>query len=80
MHTLWDELRQPRGPGRGRRLAGAAALCADGCVWGSGCPIIRQLSRVDYGPLLKLAERLMPDARQRRAVMWDTPRRLFGFA
>lgn len=30
MHTLWDELRQPREPGRGRRLAAAAALCAAG--------------------------------------------------
>jgi hypothetical protein len=29
--------------------------------------------------LLKLAERLMPDAQVRRQVMWDTPQRLFGF-
>lgn len=56
------------------------AFGGEGCVWGSDWPFIRQRSRVDYGPLLKLAERLMPDARQRRAVMWDTPRRLFGFA
>ncbi|MBC3504009.1 amidohydrolase family protein [Pseudomonas sp. SWRI59] len=50
------------------------------CVWGSDWPFIRQRARVDYGPLLKLAERLMPDAQLRRKVMWDTPRRLFGFA
>lgn len=50
------------------------------CVWGSDWPFIRQRSRVDYGPLLKLAERLMPDAQLRRSVMWDTPSRLFGFA
>jgi len=56
------------------------AFGAEACVWGSDWPFIRQRSRVDYGPLLILAERLMPDARQRRAVMWDTPRRLFGFA
>ncbi|MNP67958.1 4-sulfomuconolactone hydrolase [compost metagenome] len=56
------------------------AFGADACVWGSDWPFIRQRSRVDYGPLLKLAERLMPDARLRQAVMWDTPRRLFGFA
>ena len=55
------------------------AFGAQGCVWGSDWPFIRQRSRVDYGPLLKLAERLMPDARLRRSVMWDTPRRLFGF-
>lgn len=49
------------------------------CVWGSDWPFIRQHARVDYGPLLKLAERLMPDAQVRRQVMWDTPQRLFGF-
>ncbi|MNO80469.1 4-sulfomuconolactone hydrolase [compost metagenome] len=55
------------------------AFGAEACVWGSDWPFIRQRSRVDYGPLLKLAEWLMPDTRQRRAVMWDTPCRLFGF-
>jgi predicted TIM-barrel fold metal-dependent hydrolase len=50
------------------------------CVWGSDWPFIRQQTRVDYGPLLKLAERLMPDPHLRRTIMWDTPRRLFGFA
>jgi predicted TIM-barrel fold metal-dependent hydrolase len=56
------------------------AFGPDACVWGSDWPFIRQRARVDYGPLLKLAERLMPDAQLRRKVMWDTPRRLFGFA
>ena len=50
------------------------------CVWGSDWPFIRQRTRVDYGPLLKLAERLMPDPHLRRTIMWDTPRQLFGFA
>ena len=50
------------------------------CVWGSDWPFIRQRTRVDYGPLLKLAERLMPDPHLRRTILWDTPRRLFGFA
>ncbi len=56
------------------------AFGPDACVWGSDWPFIRQRARVDYGPLLKLAERLMPDAQLRRQVMWDTPRHLFGFA
>ncbi|MEE3634392.1 amidohydrolase family protein [Pseudomonas sp. AL 58] len=55
------------------------AFGPDACVWGSDWPFIREQSRVDYGPLLKLAERLMPDTDVRRKVMWDTPRRLFGF-
>ncbi|MEJ5056754.1 MULTISPECIES: amidohydrolase family protein [unclassified Pseudomonas] len=56
------------------------AFGPDACVWGSDWPFIREQSRVDYGPLLKLAEHLIPDASVRRKVMWDTPRRLFGFA
>ena len=55
------------------------AFGPDACVWGSDWPFIREQSRVDYGPLLKLAEQLMADASVRRKVMWDTPRRLFGF-
>lgn len=55
------------------------AFGPDACVWGSDWPFIREQSRIDYGPLLKLAEQLMPDAGVRRKVMWDTPRRLFGF-
>ncbi|MNP01837.1 4-sulfomuconolactone hydrolase [compost metagenome] len=55
------------------------AFGPDACVWGSDWPFIREQSRVDYGPLLKLAEQLMPDSGVRRKVMWDTPRRLFGF-
>lgn len=56
------------------------AFGGEACLWGSDWPFIREQSRVDYGPLLKLAERLMPDPQQRRQVMWETPRRLFGFA
>ncbi|WP_437881523.1 amidohydrolase family protein [Pseudomonas sp. LRF_L74] len=56
------------------------AFGAQRCIWGSDWPFIRQAERVDYGPLLKLAERLLPDAAVRRQVMWETPRRLFGFS
>ena len=48
-------------------------------MWGSDWPFLRATERVDYGPLLKLVEALLPDAGERRSVLWDTPRRLFGF-
>lgn len=51
----------------------------EACVWGSDWPFLREQSRIDYGPLLKYAEAFMPDAELRRQVMWETPRRLFGF-
>ena len=48
-------------------------------VWASDWPFLRAPTRIDYGPLLALFEQLLPDAAARRAVAWDTPRRLFGF-
>lgn len=55
------------------------AFGPDACIWGSDWPFLRAAERLDYGPLLKLAESLMPDAAVRRKVMWETPHRLFGF-
>lgn len=52
----------------------------DGCIWASDWPFLRAPFRIDYGPLLKLAERTLADPGDRRRVMWETPRRLFGFS
>jgi predicted TIM-barrel fold metal-dependent hydrolase len=49
------------------------------CVWGSDFPFLRAPERIDYLPLIRLIERFVPDAADRRAIFWDTPRRLFGF-
>lgn len=50
------------------------------CLWGSDWPFLRAPERMDYGPLLTLFERLVPDGDTRHQILWDTPRRLFGFA
>jgi predicted TIM-barrel fold metal-dependent hydrolase len=55
------------------------AFTPDACVWGSDWPFLRAAERIDYGPLLKLVEQLFPDAAARRKVLWETPRKLFGF-
>jgi predicted TIM-barrel fold metal-dependent hydrolase len=55
------------------------AFTPDACVWASDWPFLKASERLDYGPLLKLFEQLIPDASDRRQVMWDTPRKLFGF-
>ncbi|KAB2850881.1 MAG: amidohydrolase family protein [Hyphomicrobiaceae bacterium] len=56
-----------------------SAFGPERCVWASDWPFLRATSRVDYGPLLALLDRLLPDPKLRRAILWDTPRRLFGF-
>ena len=52
----------------------------DACLWGSDWPFLRAPERVDYGPLLCLIEQLVPDPRNRRKPLWETPRALFGFS
>ena len=53
---------------------------ADRCVWGSDWPFLRAPERIDYGPLLKLIEHLVPEPAERSKLLWHTPNRLFGFA
>ena len=55
------------------------AFTPDGCLWASDWPFLRAPSRIDVGPLLNLVERFVPDAGERRKVLWETPRRALGF-
>jgi len=52
----------------------------DRCMWASDWPHLRGPARVDYGVLLLLVLKLFPDPSDRRKVLWNTPRELFGFA
>jgi predicted TIM-barrel fold metal-dependent hydrolase len=52
----------------------------DAVVWGSDWPFPRATERIDYGPLLKLVEHLVPDPADRSKLLWHTPSRPFGFA
>jgi predicted TIM-barrel fold metal-dependent hydrolase len=49
------------------------------CIWASDWPYLKAPYRLDFGPMLRLMEQTF-SASERRAVMWDTPRRLFGFS
>ena len=55
------------------------AFTPDRCMWGSDWPFLRAPERIDYGLILALIERLVPDPEDRRKVLWETPLRLFGF-
>ena len=55
------------------------AFTLDHCLWASDWPFLRAPERQDYGPLVAFAERLFPDAAERRKLFYETPRRLFGF-
>ncbi|MET0964787.1 MAG: amidohydrolase family protein [Nakamurella sp.] len=55
------------------------AFTPDRCMWGSDWPFLKAPERIDYGTILTLMERLIPDPVDRRKVLWETPARLFGF-
>jgi predicted TIM-barrel fold metal-dependent hydrolase len=55
------------------------AYTLDNCLWASDWPFLRAPERQDYGPLVELVEVLFPDEVDRRRLIWETPRRLFGF-
>jgi predicted TIM-barrel fold metal-dependent hydrolase len=56
------------------------AFGLDHCLWASDWPYLRSPARVDYGVLLHVVRALFPDTADRRQLLWDTPRELFGFA
>jgi predicted TIM-barrel fold metal-dependent hydrolase len=56
------------------------AYTLDHCLWASDWPYLRAPSRVDYGVQLQYTQALFPDAGQRRKLLWETPRHLFGFS
>jgi predicted TIM-barrel fold metal-dependent hydrolase len=55
------------------------AFTLDACLWASDWPYLKATQRLDFGPLLGLVQAWFPDAADRRRLLWDTPRRLFGF-
>lgn len=56
-----------------------AAFGSANCLWGSDWPHVRATRRLDYGVLLGMFARAVPSQAERRAILFDTPARLFGF-
>ncbi len=48
-------------------------------MWASDWPFLRASARIDYGPLLTLIERLVPEETALHQILWETPKRLFEF-
>ena len=55
------------------------AFTPQSLVWASDWPFLRAPTRLDYGPIRRQIVDWFPDAADRQAVLWDTPRRLFGW-
>jgi predicted TIM-barrel fold metal-dependent hydrolase len=55
------------------------AFGPDHCMWASDWPHLKAPYRLDYGPLLQQFARTVSDASMRHKILWETPKRLFGF-
>jgi predicted TIM-barrel fold metal-dependent hydrolase len=56
------------------------AFTLERCLWASDWPYLRALTRIDYGVQLQIVRALFPEPADRRKLLWDTPRELFGFS
>lgn len=48
------------------------------CTWASDWPYLKAPVRMDYGPMLQRWQAYLSPS-ERQQLMWDSPRRLFGF-
>jgi predicted TIM-barrel fold metal-dependent hydrolase len=55
------------------------AFMPDACLWASDWPFLRAPHRLDVGPLLRVAQQLLPDPSERERLFWHTPKRWLGF-
>lgn len=65
---------------RDQLVAFAPAIERSGIRWLIDWPFLRATERIDCGPLLALVERFIPNADDRRKVLWQTPCRVLDFA
>ena len=56
-----------------------SAFGIEGCVWGSDWPFLDVRDRISYADLPATLGRWLPDATDRRRILWTNPVRLFGF-
>jgi predicted TIM-barrel fold metal-dependent hydrolase len=78
----WQKFSRQRAPWPDTRAFADALLAAftpDACLWASDWPFLRAPERLDIGPLLQMAQRLVPDAADRQRIFRDTPKRWLGF-
>jgi predicted TIM-barrel fold metal-dependent hydrolase len=61
------------------QLALLKAFTAENCMWGTDWPFLRARQNMELGTVLTNFGELFPNASDRQKILWETPRRLFGF-
>lgn len=61
------------------QLALLKAFTAENCMWGTDWPFLRARQNMELGTVLTNFGEMFPNASDRQKILWDTPKRLFGF-
>lgn len=61
------------------QLALLGAFTAENCVWGTDWPFLRARQNMELGTVLTNFGEMFPNASDRQKILWETPKRLFGF-
>ncbi|BCX69014.1 amidohydrolase family protein [Pseudomonas izuensis] len=55
------------------------AFTAENCMWGTDWPFLRARQSMALGTVLTNFGEMFPNASDRQQILWETPKRLFGF-
>ena len=61
------------------QLALLQAFTAENCMWGTDWPFLRAHQHMELGTVLANFGEMFPNASDRQQILWETPKRLFGF-
>jgi predicted TIM-barrel fold metal-dependent hydrolase len=61
------------------QLALLQAFTAENCMWGTDWPFLRAHQHMELGTVLTNFGEMFPNASDRQQILWETPKRLFGF-
>lgn len=77
--SQYSKMSSPYTDAQPYQLALLQAFTAENCMWGTDWPFLRARQHMELGTVLTTFGEMFPSASDRQQILWETPRRLFGF-
>jgi predicted TIM-barrel fold metal-dependent hydrolase len=77
--SQYSKERYPYADAKPYQLALLQAFTAENCMWGTDWPFLRARQNMELGTVLSNFGEMFPNASDRQQILWEPPRRLFGF-
>lgn len=78
--SQYSRERYPYADAQPYQLALLQAFTAENCMWGTDWPFLRARQHMELGTVLTTFGEMFPNASDRQQILWETPKRLFGFS